>query len=266
MRSFDVLRSPALLTAALCASLSLGCAVFSSADGEPDYAKEAQENMARGNEAFEGKNYIEAQKYFEFVRQRFPFMEIAREADLRVADTIFEREQYIEARDAYQNFVKLHPTYPRVDYAAFRAALTHYKEIPSDFFLLPPSEEKDQTEVKNAVRAMNDFVRQYPKSELVAEAKEIINQARTRLARHELYVAGFYAKREKWRAVANRLETVATQYPGLGFDEEVLFELHDLYSSRLNEPEKAKKALEEIVTRMPGTPAAEKAKALLSKS
>jgi outer membrane protein assembly factor BamD len=247
-------------------ALSLaGCATLNTREGEPDYAQDAETNFTRGSEAFEKRNYDEALKYFEYVRSRYPYLDVAKRAELRIADTHFEREEYAEARDAYLNFVKLHPTWPQVDYAAFRAALTHYKEIPSDFFLLPPSEEKDQSEVRNALRAMQDFLRQYPKSEYVAQGEQIVADTRRRLARHELYVAHFYARRERWRAVTHRLETVARDYQGLGFDEEALFGLHDAYT-RLNETEKARKALEEIVSRLPGTPAAEKAKALLAKS
>lgn len=250
---------------ALTASLTLACATMTGAEGEPDYSSDAETNLKRGNEDFENKNYLEAQKYFEYVRAKYPYLEAAREAELRAADTLFEREQYLEARDAYESFVKLHPTHPKVDYAAFRAALTHFKEIPSDFFLLPPSEEKDQTEIANALLAMNDFLRTYPKSEYGPKAKEVVQDTRKRLARHELYVAGFYQKREKWRGVVGRLETVSRDYRGIGFDEEALFGLHDAYT-HLHEPEKAKAALQEVISRMPGTPAAEKAKSLLSKS
>jgi outer membrane protein assembly factor BamD len=252
--------------APLLVALSLaGCATLSTGESEPDYAQDAETNLARGNKAFESRNYTDAIKYFEYVRSRYPYLDAAKHAELRIADTHFAREEYIEARDAYLNFVKLHPTWPQVDYAAFRAALTHYKEIPSDFFLLPPSAEKDQGEVKNALRAMQDFIRQYPDSKYLPEAEQIVADARRRLARHELYVASFYARRERWRAVANRLETVAEEYRGLGFDEQALFGLHDAYT-RLNEKEKARKALEEILARMPGTPAAEKAKAMLGPS
>ena len=253
--------------ALLLVALSLGgCATLSTTgEVEPDYAQDAETNLARGNQAFESRNYAESLKYFEHVRSRYPYLDVAKRAELRIADTHFAREEYIEARDAYLNFVKLHPTWPQVDYAAFRAALTHYKEIPSDFFLLPPSEEKDQAEVKNALRAMQDFVRQYPNSEYRAQAEEIVADVRRRLARHELYVASFYARRERWRAVASRLETVAEEYQGLGFDEQALFGLHNAYT-HLNEKEKARKALEEILARMPGTRAAEKAKALLGQS
>ena len=242
-----------------------GCATLGNEEREPSYERDAEANLKRGQEAAASKDYLSALKYLEYVRSRYPYLDAAKEAELRIADLYFEREEYVEARDAYLNFVKLHPTYPKADYAAFRSALTHYKEIPSDFFLLPPPEEKDQSEVRNALRAMQEFIRQYPQSKYLAEAEKTVADARRRLARHEMYVASFYAKRERWRAVANRLETVAAEYQGLGLDEEALFGLHDAYT-RLNEKEKARKALEEIVARMPGTRAAERARALLAKT
>jgi outer membrane protein assembly factor BamD len=255
----------------LCAALisllaaASACATFGNGDAEPDYAKDAETNLSRGKEALENRNYLEAAKYFEYVRTRYPYKDVATEAELLLADSHFEREEFIEARDAYQNFLKAHPTWPRVDYAAFRSALTYYKEIPSDLFIIPPSFEKDQAPVKNALRAMQDFLRQYPKSALVEEAKRIVDDTRKRMARHEMYVASFYEHRERWRAVAARLEVVASEYKGLGFDEEALFGLYDAYT-RLGEKEKATRALEEIVARMPGTKAAEKARSLLGKS
>src|SRR5205814_2390586 len=112
-----------------------------------------------GDELLESKNYLEAQKYYDYVKSKFPYLEAATTAELRLADVDFEREKYIEARDRYQNFVKLHPTHAKVDYAAFRSALSHFKDMPSDFFLLPPAREKDQAEVRAAAVAMGDFVR-----------------------------------------------------------------------------------------------------------
>lgn len=241
----------------------VGCKGFGGEEvGAPDYATDAEMNLRLGDEARAAKNHADAEKYYEHVRSKFPFLEAAKEAELRLADNDFDRERYLEARDRYQNFVKLHPTHPKVDTAAFRAALTHYKEIPSDFFLLPPSREKDQGEVRQAVRGFTDFLRQYPESAHQAEAKSLLEEARRRLADHELYVAEFYKKREKWAAVAARLENVAQQYAGLGFDEQVLFGLHEAYTKMKDAP-KAQDALERLIRRMPGTPAAERAQALL---
>ena len=227
-----------------------------------EFASDAQANLDKGNDALRTKSYLEAEKYFEFVKTKYPFLDAAKEAEIRLADTDFDRERFTEARDRYQNFVKLHPTHPKVDYAAFRAALTHYKDMPSDFFILPPSKEKDQVQVRAANKAMADFVRSYPSSTYYPEAKKILDDTRRRLAEHEIYVAEFYAKRDKWLAVARRLETVVDQYSGLGYDEKVLFQLHDVYG-KLNDKSRAEDALRKIISRFPGTPAASRAQQML---
>ncbi len=241
------------------------CATTGGAETGEDgvvYGADAESNLKKGDEALESKNFPEAQHYFEFVKTKYPFLDAAKTAELRLADVDFERDRFIEARDRYQTFIRLHPTHPKVDYAAFRGALSHYKDIPSDFFLLPPAEEKDQAEVQNALVSMQDFVRLYPDSTFVPEAKKIIDDVKHRLAEHELYVAGFYAKRERWPAVVNRLNVVAKKYSGVGFDERVAFELFDAYRA-LHDDAKAAETLRGFVEKNPDAPAAAKAKKLL---
>ncbi len=249
----------------LASSLS-ACASFGTFVGQDSsdvqFAADAEENMRRGDEAMKAKNFAEASSYFEFVKTKYPYLELAKEAELKLADADYERDQFIEARDRYQNFVRLHPTHPKIDYASFRAALTHYKEIPSDFFLLPPASEKDQVEVRNAMSAMTEFTRGFPSSEYLAEAKKVLDEVRLRLAEHELYVADFYARRDRWPAVVTRLSVVARDFSGIGLDERAAFGLYDAYL-KLKDPAKAREALERFVTRFPDDPAAKKAQKLM---
>jgi outer membrane protein assembly factor BamD len=239
------------------------CGLFSGSGdfGEPDYASEASTNLKRGDEALESSQYQLAEKYYEYVKTKFPFLEAAKQAELRLGDVSFERQLWTEAADRYTAFIKLHPTHPKVDYAAFRAAMAHYQDMPGDWFLIPPSSEKDQTQVRAAYTSLNEFVKLYPDSQYAPEAKKDLAEVRKRLAEHEIYVADFYEKRDRWAAAVNRLETVASDYPGYD-DERVLFRLHDLYN-RLKDPGKAKDALQRVIVRMPGTPAAERAKSML---
>lgn len=254
-------RSLTLLLVSL--SFCAGCAsVQSSAGGDPDYALTAKDNLALGNEALESRDFVRAERYFEYVRTKYPFLDAATEAELRIADMNFTRELYTEARDGYQAFVKLHPTHPKVDYAAYRAAFTHVEDMPNDLFFLPPSEEKDQGEVRSALQALNDFLRQYPKSQYVPEVETALKDVRRRLAEHELYAAHFYARRKRWPAVTLRLEGLLEKYPGTPFEEEALFDLHDAYVKQ-KKPEQAQATLRKVIERMPGTPAASKAQRLL---
>lgn len=257
MRFLRAVCLTAFLSTAGCAALSSG-----SGGGDPDFSAQADENIRLGSEAMERKDFLQAEKYFEHVRTRFPYLEAANEAELKLADLDFEQEKYAEAREKYQSFIKLHPTHARVDYAAYRSALSHYQDIPSDFFLLPPSTEKDQTEVQSALRTLNEFARQYPESKYLPEAKEKIEITRRRLAEHELYVAAFYARRERWKAVVQRLEGLLKNYPGTAIEEEALFDLHEAYT-RLNDADNARQTLQRVIERLPGTPAAERARRML---
>jgi len=246
-----------------------GCAFLKSITGGGDadsivYGADADTNLKLGDEALDSKNFPEAQRYFEYVKTKYPYLEAAKIAELRLADTDYDRDRFLEARDRYANFVRLHPTHAKVDYAAYRAALTHYKDIPSDFFLLPPASEKDQVEVRSALTALTGFVRDYPDSTWVAEANKTIADVKKRLATHELYVADFYAVRNKWNAVVNRLNTVAREYAGIGYDDKVAFGLYDAYVA-LKDGEKAKDALRTYIARYPDTSEAKRAQRLLEK-
>jgi outer membrane protein assembly factor BamD len=237
----------------------VGCKTITT---EVDFATDAKTNLARGNEALRNHSYAEAEKYFDYVRTKYPFIDASKEAELRLADVDFEREQFTEARDRYTNFAKLHPTHPKADYAAFRAAMCHYKQIPGDFFLIPPSHEKEQVAIRNTLTSMEEFVKNYPLSSYVPEGKKIVNEVARRLAQHEMYVADFYQKRGRWPAVVGRLENIINKYPGVGYDERALFRLHEAYL-KVNNPERAQEALKKIIERFPGTDAAERAKKML---
>jgi outer membrane protein assembly factor BamD len=239
------------------------CGIFSNSGdfGEPDYASEASTNLKRADEALEGRQYQLAEKYYEYVKTKFPFLEAAKQAELRLGDVSYERELWTEAADRYNAFVKLRPTHPKVDYAAFRAAMAHYRDMPSDWFLVPPSSEKDQTQVRAAYASLSEFTKTYPNSAYAAEASKKATEVRQRLAAHEIYVADFYERRNRWAAAVNRLETVADKYPGVD-DEKILFRLHDLYV-KLKDQAKARDALQRVLTRLPGTPAAERARTML---
>ncbi len=229
-----------------------------------EYAADAETNMKLGDEHLASRAYPEAAKYYEYVRTKFPYLEASKTAELRLGDTDFEREKYSEARDRYNNFIKLHPTHAKVDYAAFRAALTHYKDIPSDFFLFPAASEKDQADVRAAMGSLGDFLKTYPNSEHKAEAEKVYTQVRKRLADHELYVADFYRSRDRWPAVIGRLSVIEKDYSDVGYDEKVYFGLYEAYT-RIKEDAKAKEALRALVQRKPDTDGARRAQRILGK-
>jgi outer membrane protein assembly factor BamD len=231
-----------LVTLALSACAKRGPAVKYESPAEEDYVK--------GKEELDDRNFPEAQKLLERVRTKYPYSKYAALADLRLADLKYGQQKYVEAADAYQAFVKFHPNHPDVEYAAFRNALSRWKDGPSDFFLFPPVHERDLAQVAQAADALAKFVEKYPDTPYTAEAKELLAKARGTLSDRDWYAYEFYKKREKWQGAAWRLERIVKEYPGSWREPEVLYELAGTYL-KMSERFRAQQALQQLVVRHP---------------
>lgn len=244
----------------------VACATFStgSGSGSQNYADNAKENYDLGEKALADKDWLGASRYFEYTSAKFPYSNYASLAELAMGDLNFEQEKFVEAIDRYRNFIKMHPNHPKAGYAAFRVAESYYAQIPSDFFLLPSSAEKDQTGELSSLQAFNEFLIQYPSSELRAEAQKKVAELRHRLADHEMRIGQFYLDHQRPLAAVGRFESVIEKYPGAGFDSDAAFKLYHTYLD-LKEADKAKATLKQFVEKHPDDPKAKEAQQLLQK-
>ncbi|MEM6731378.1 MAG: outer membrane protein assembly factor BamD [Myxococcota bacterium] len=198
--------------------LNLGCASTLLREAP----KTAEEYYARGVEDTDDGLYPEALQTFAALKSKFPYSKYAALAELRIGDVHFERGRYIEAVDGYRNFLKYHPQHEEGSYAMYRIAGSYREQIPVDLFILPPAAEKDQGSTRLAISAYKDMLTRYPDSKESEKAKEELDSCRRQLADHEIYVAEFYFKRERWKAAAMRAEGLLKDYSGLGLDAEAL--------------------------------------------
>lgn len=227
-----------------------GCAMLDAA-GEVTYLSDARSNYEAGQKALEAGRHLDALKFFDHVRYKFPYSSQAALSDLAIADTNFDREKYLEAIDGYRNFIKLHPNHARVHYAQYRIAFSYFKDIPSDFFLFPSSTEKDQTSVREARGAFDEFLKLHPQSEHVPEAKKLRDEILTRLAEHELAVANYYLDHDRFKSAAGRLKKLVDDYPTSEQAPSALLKLARTYL-KLEEKDKAREALQKFLKDYPG--------------
>jgi outer membrane protein assembly factor BamD len=180
--------------------------------GEVTYAKTAKENFDLGISAMHSHDYAIAAQFFQYTKSKFPYSQYAPLSELALADANFEQDKFIEAIDGYKNFIKDHPTNARADYAGFQIAYCHYKSLPSDFILFPPSYERDQSELFDAQIAFKDFLLSYPQSVYQSRGREYLSDVRNRLARHDMYVASYYQSKGHFKAAAWRYQSVVDAY------------------------------------------------------
>jgi outer membrane protein assembly factor BamD len=254
----------AVITVWVSAFGAAGCASSDEATKPITYSLTAKQNYEKGLVELKDENFPEAQKYFQFVKQKFPFSKYAVLAELAIADTQFARGNYTEAVDSYKTFIRLHPTHEKVEdgYAAFRVGDCYYKDMPDDIWLLPPSYEKDQSAVTDALRELDDFRKKYPDSKYQKDAEPLRREVLKRLVDHEVYIARFYLNRDHTRAAANRLQGAIKKYPGSGREPELLFALGQTYL-QMGDALRSKQTFARVVGEFPTAPQARRSELYL---
>jgi outer membrane protein assembly factor BamD len=251
------------LAAAVLLLALAACSKHVTFSGEAKLKPTAEENFQAGEELLKDGSYPEAQKFFDYVKTKFPFSKYAALADLRSADAKFKQGQFAEAADAYLNFVKLHPNHEDVDYAEYRAGESYFKDAPSEFALFPPASEKDLRQVKKASDALHGFLTKHPTSKRVPDAKKLLGEIDDRLAGHEWYVGEFYFKRGHWAGAAGRYEALVDKYPASKHASEALLKAARSWLE-LGEKFRARTALQKLVVEHPQDPRRAEAEKLLA--
>jgi outer membrane protein assembly factor BamD len=253
------------LVASLATAVLCGCGGAAGA-GKVEYSVSARANYEKGLDKLKDDDWIAAAKYFSFIRARFPYSKFAVLAELRLADAEFGAGHYLQAIDSYNMFSKFHPTHEMVGngYAAFRVGEAYYEMLPSDFWLLPPSYEKDQSATVDAHRELVSFLHKYPKSPFLEKAKKMVKKCGRRLAQHEWYVAEFYWQRDRPMGTVLRLRRLLDKYSGVGYDQEALWLLGRAYS-KVGMADRARKAWQKLVDEHPRHERAKDARAALAR-
>jgi outer membrane protein assembly factor BamD len=260
------LASLSLVIAVALGSLSgfaiAGCGVNNTSRAL-SYGENARRSYENAYQAYEDRDCLTADPLFRRIRSEYPYSRYAALSELRIADCHLIQNQYTEAISAYRAFIRHRPAHSEVPYANFKIAESNYRQIPGDFFLSPPSHERDQSATHRALRELRRFILDYPDNEYVDEARDMVRTALTQLARHELYVAEFYLTRDRPRAAVGRLRHLLSVYEGSGIEPQALLLLGRVYL-HMREVSDARRTFEEIVQRFPETGYAVQARSFLA--
>lgn len=248
-----------LATLALLAMLALTTACAGASAQRPAPTSAPQKAYYEAEDAFDSDNFLEAVKQYNLVRSRYPYSEYAALSELRIADAYYAQDRFATAIEQYRAFIKLHANHPRVVYANWRVAESFYRQMPQDWFFMPPAYERDLARARDAERELSYYLRNFKASEYAPRAAKLLVIARRRLADHELYVARFYLERDNPRAAALRLTNLLRTYPGLGLDPPALFLLARAYLE-LGDVDRAVVALGDLIRVHPSSPLAERAR------
>lgn len=226
------------IVSALAITLS-GCTTIEKNSNEPEGA------FAIAEEYDKGERYEEAIRRYTEVKNKFPYSNYATKAELAIADVYYKQESYAEAQVAYQLFKELHPTAPQSDYVQFRIGMSYFYQLPSTI-------DRDLSVADETILNLSDFIKKYPNSSYVEEAKEKRTATIKMLAQKEEYIADFYFKRKIFDSALTRYEGLYNNYQGMGFDAKALARAA-ISAHRLNDLEKQKKYKDILARDFPGS-------------
>lgn len=255
--------APFFLALALALSaVAAGCGATQSS-ATLTYGESARRDYDRALRAFNDHDCLTAEPLFNNIVREYSYSRYAALAELRAADCELQQTHYTEAIRRYRAFIRARPTHAEIDYANFQIASAYFRQIPQDFFLSPPREERDQAPTRSALRILQRFLRDYPESEHVHDAEVMQGQILLLLARHELYVADFYLMRDRPRATIGRLERLLEDYEGSGLEPQALLLMGRTYL-HMSENAHARRAFEELSEAYPESGVAVQARAYLA--
>ncbi len=182
-----------------------------------------------GVDLMKKKKYDDAIKKFNAVRENYPFDPIADVAMVKLADTYFEKKEYLYASGVYADFVTAHPDDENVPYALWR--------LGTCFEKLSLTIDRDQSYTLKAIERFTYLKNRYPTSQYAREADEHVVLLTQKLADRELYVGDYYYRTGRYNAAATRLEYFLSKYPGAKGTDRVLFLLAATYR-QLDAPDK----------------------------
>jgi outer membrane protein assembly factor BamD len=213
------------LVVALVAAVTLvGCGA-KNRNAVPTDATQADKFLFdRGTEALSKERWIDAREYFRQVVDNYPGSPFRADAKLGVADAFLGEggtESLVLAANEYREFLTFYPTHPRADYAQYKLAMTHHRQMRAA--------ARDQTETKEALKEFDTFFERYPNSPLTPEVKERWREARDRLSESSYLVGLHYFRSNLLLGAISRFQEVLKEDPGYTHKDDVYFYLAESF-------------------------------------
>jgi outer membrane assembly lipoprotein YfiO len=133
-----------------------------------------------------------------------PFSEYGQLSQYKLGLAHMALGDYEPAVTAFEGLISKFPDSPLIDDARFQIAQASLKGT------FRPGYDQSPTDL--AMRELDSFVKEYPDSDLTAEAVSKLEQLKERRAEHEYGVAQFYERRSRPRSAVVYYETIVRQF------------------------------------------------------
>jgi outer membrane protein assembly factor BamD len=213
MINFNKIQRYILIAASiLCFSaIYSGCA---STKKDSMYDTLPTELLAQAQEKLDDYEFKAAEKILQAIKDRYPYSKESIIAELKLADSLFKREEYDSALDNYDEFERLHPKDKDIAYVIYQKGLCHFQQIKTI--------DRDQAQIIKARDEFEKLIKRYPDNAYSDKSREHVRQCLSYQCEYELYVGRYYYKMEKYQPAMERFTYLIENYPDVGQYHEAL--------------------------------------------
>lgn len=191
-----------------------GTTSFDASNFQPQM--NATQLLNNGEYLLAKREYKEATNYFDAISVRYPFGQLAQQAQLYNIYAYYESGQYAVALANANRFTRLYPLSNNVGYAFYMKGLANFnmnfsflqKYLPNDL------SQRDLTPLKNAFKDFAVAATRFPSAKYAPDARQHMIYIRNLIAEHELKIARFYFERDAYLAALDRANDVVKHYQG----------------------------------------------------
>lgn len=168
-----------------------------------------------GEELYNEGKYKKANRLFEQIVPKYRGKPQAEKLMYMHAMCFYKQEVYYLSAYRFEQFVSSYPQSEKAEEAAFLSAKSYYEESP--IF------SKDQQETMKAIEKIQLFVNQYPNSEYLAEANELVKELDYKLEKKAFEIAKQYNRIFDYKASIKSFNNFLLNFPGSSLRENALY-------------------------------------------
>ncbi|PTX59734.1 Beta-barrel assembly machine subunit BamD [Kordia periserrulae] len=161
------------------------------------------------------KKFKKSSRLFEQIVPKYRGKPQGERVTFLYARTLFEIEQYIVSGYQFERFVRSYPKSDSIQVASFYEAKSYYMQSPR--FSI------DQRDTYTAINKLQGFINNYPESEYLDNANEMVDELTTKIEKKAYEIAKQYNTISDYKAAIKATENFLSDYPGTEFREDAMY-------------------------------------------
>ena len=192
---------------------------------------------------YDRKDYNHALELFDLLQTAFRSTPKGEAITYRTAMCYYLTDDYEIAAYYFNKFIVNYPFSRDAQTAAFMNAYCSY--------LTSPKSSLDQQNTYKAISNLESFIENYPKSDSIGRAKELLEDLNNKLEEKDYNICVLYYRMENYNAAITCFENLLKKYPTTKHREEILCNMAKAYYDYAENsiPEKQKERYEACVER-----------------